>query len=255
MSLNTYFDKIVNYHYSILAPSFLALLLLVLEDIMDLDFSCPSHSLLGIFYGLSYFLIPLLIFGILGYKFSGIPKCECTLNCVKKTLCAPLLWTCILLSDGRYIACIAESSFKIDQEKNVEYIISTDEEKIKKIAASVSFWRAIFQILGAVGIFVHVCLYTVCCNAEKSSCRCGYEEITGTAPAELVEVKNEIYEQQKETVNQTVNNTVKVIFSANNAVWIKKLEDIINEEKKKRKKNEEKKEKQNLESQKLAHHL
>lgn len=104
-----------------------AMILLIVEEIMETEFKCPRWTTLKILYVLTYFLCPALI--TLGLSLSSQPTCilwfrsfgKCSYRQKGKMLCKvflpPLIWIVILLWDGRYIECIVSRS-EVDSNQN-----------------------------------------------------------------------------------------------------------------------------------------
>ncbi|XP_053324742.1 uncharacterized protein LOC128499827 [Spea bombifrons] len=115
MSLSQKLSHLIKSSFNILATSLLAFLLIVLEKLMETEFTCPSDPTLGICYSCAFFFLPILVLIALSMKYSpGVScgRCSCPgfwCGCLQVSV-APLLWCLILLTDGRYLTCFLKSA-------------------------------------------------------------------------------------------------------------------------------------------------
>ena len=144
MQVRKQFISVWKNHYNVLSVSLYSIILLVVEEIMELEFKCPQKKSLKKLYVVSYFFCPAFITFFLSLTShpAFIPWARCTGKCsccrkseiIFKAFLPPLIWCVILLCDGRYIDCVAStnkgnSSQNADQSRAAElpsdtYIIS-----------------------------------------------------------------------------------------------------------------------------------
>ncbi|CAM5131424.1 unnamed protein product [Natator depressus] len=119
--------------FGIASASLCSLILLGVEKIMELEFKCPPSHYWKVRYSLCYFLIPAMVLFLLSLAFQ--PQCPnsvmgcCNIHCLGKTFLPSIIWTVILLLDGRYVACLCKASEETITADNKEqpsdsYIIS-----------------------------------------------------------------------------------------------------------------------------------
>lgn len=148
-----------------------AIILLIVEEIMETEFKCPQWTALKKLYIFTYFLCPALITLVL--SLTSQPTCilwfrsfgKCSYRQKGEMLCKvflpPLIWCVILLWDGRYIECIVSRS-EVDSNQNANQTRAA-ESTIE--AYSVSQVRA----LGICNFRYFVCTY-FCIFKESEMC-------------------------------------------------------------------------------------
>ncbi|XP_044130076.1 uncharacterized protein LOC122923359 [Bufo gargarizans] len=201
------FRNFIHRHYGTLETSALALLLLLLEKSMESEFTCPSEPVFSRVYTAVFFLMPAMVLGVLGYKLSGV-KCKGSCICCLKTICGPLIWFCILLSDGRYVTCFSISNAR----------------QISQIFGIISF--SLLLILSFV-------MEELCCCRHISALyfREKYEE---KMLKELEEgLRSKAKKQQTEIAEDLVIMVTDESFAPQQANWLKNLENLICTEKNK----------------------
>lgn len=117
MSVTEKFMNIWKSHYNVLTVSFNSLIMVVVEEIMEVEFKCPQKESLQKLYVISYFFCPAFITFFM--SLTSHPDCIPLARCMRKRSCywksdiilkaflPPLIWCVILLCDGRYIDCVA----------------------------------------------------------------------------------------------------------------------------------------------------
>ncbi|TFJ95971.1 trypsin [Platysternon megacephalum] len=116
MALKKKFVETWQKELSIAAASFGSLILVGIEKIMEVEFKCPPKKTLRDWYGVLYFVVPAVVLFVLSVAFQ--PKClkRCCHSCRQccgssfKIFLPSLIWIVILLLDGRYVACLCETS-------------------------------------------------------------------------------------------------------------------------------------------------
>ncbi|XP_069823321.1 uncharacterized protein [Dendropsophus ebraccatus] len=211
--IQTFFLK----HYNILGTPVFALLLLVLEDIMDLDFSCPSDLVLGRWYSAMFFTMPSLVLWLLGYKLSGgrnktLTQPRQIYYCLKEIFYGPLLWVLILLADGRHLACFLTSF-------DVRY-------------GRTSYIKSVTQICGIIGICLVIMLsfYSKSCFFCRSS---GFNVCKRYERDVLWEIEEALHDKEKEKRKKVIDDIVRQYEDRMNMTdtkWLTMSEDIIKQE-------------------------
>ena len=115
MQVRKTFVSVWKNNYNVLSVSLYSLILLVVEEIMEMEFKCPREEWLKELLVCSYFLCPavIILFLSLNSISAYIPwsfrtrKYSCIWKTEKifKVLLPPLIWWVILLCDGRYVGC------------------------------------------------------------------------------------------------------------------------------------------------------
>ncbi|XP_073501171.1 uncharacterized protein [Phyllobates terribilis] len=204
-------------HHNVLGTSFFALLLLILEKLMEPEFDCPSDRGLGIAYSMTFFGIPTFVLFVLGCKFSeGCCKaphsCGDLVYTTIQIIYGPLLWFFILLADGRYAEC---------------FMRSLSGKDIGSAA------KAISQMLGvgitSLMILLSLWLENCCCGISTFYYRKKYERKMLEDIEEALRSKAQT--MQKEIIQDYVQMVPVDQFSPEQATWFEKLENIVHREK------------------------
>ncbi|XP_071983420.1 uncharacterized protein [Engystomops pustulosus] len=129
------FDDYVKAIYDFAASPVIALILISLESLLENEFVCPTNQVFGIMYSLVFIIGTTLIIMVL------FNPCKCSLlgddatepetvediedsQCCDLSCCgiframgnfvrkykAPIFWSLILITDGRYLVCLVESA-------------------------------------------------------------------------------------------------------------------------------------------------
>ncbi|XP_040214503.1 uncharacterized protein LOC120944781 [Rana temporaria] len=238
MSVMDAFRTLALSYFNILSTTGLALLLLLLEKLVESDFECPGDAMMSFGYSLFFIVVPCLILLFLGWKFSDLPCASCgscwsgCRSCYTfiRISTAPMLWFLIVLSDGRYLECLA---------------------KFLRRGEGNAIVKPIGQVVGLLGICVLIALrlFLSSCNC----CRCAqdtranwheqkYEEYL------LREVEDGIRKKANKIHEAYVEVLVEKAFSGGNCQtgikgWMKNLETLVSKAKKNAKKEIRKKKK------------
>ncbi|XP_073420511.1 uncharacterized protein [Dendrobates tinctorius] len=206
-------------HHNVVGTSLFALLLLILKNLMEPEFDCPSDKALGIAYSLTFFGIPTFVLFVLGCKFSR-GCCKAPNSCADmvyttiQILYGPLLWFFILLADGRYAGCFMRSLSGNSIGSNA---------------------KAISQMLGvgvtSLMILLSLWLENCCCGISTFYYRKKYEAKM------LQDIEGALRSKAQTMQNDIVQDYVQMVpddqFSPEQATWFEKLENIIYREKNK----------------------
>ncbi|XP_035745766.1 uncharacterized protein LOC118451814 [Egretta garzetta] len=159
-------------NYNVLTVSLYSIILVVVEEIMEIEFKCPQKESLKKWYVFSYFFCPAFIVFFL--SLTSNPACIPWARCIRKCSCCrksevvfkaflpPLIWCVILLCDGRYIGCVASRN-----EGN-----STQTATQSGAGEIPSDFYVISQVVGLVSLTAVIILYGLyymypfwfCCN-------------------------------------------------------------------------------------------
>lgn len=191
-----------------------AMILLIVEEIMETEFKCPRWTTLKILYVLTYFLCPALI--TLGLSLSSQPTCilwfrsfgKCSYRQKGEMLCKvflpPLIWIVILLWDGRYIECIVSRS-EVDSNQNANQT---------RAAESITEFYSYSQISGLLILTFVVIVYSLfhtypfwcCCKSEEE---CRKEELKNILEEKI---RKHVKELQNESIERTMEEEVKPLL-------------------------------------------
>ncbi|XP_069592004.1 uncharacterized protein [Ranitomeya imitator] len=206
-------------HHNVLGTSFFALLLLLLEKLMEPEFECPSDTALGIAYSMTFFGIPTFVLFVLGCKFSG-GCCKAPNSCpdmvytIIQIVYGPLLWFFILLADGQYAECFMRSLAGKSIGSNAKAISQMIGVGVTSLMILLSLW-----------------LENCCCGISTFYYRKKYE-------AKMLEdIEGALRSKAQTMQNGIVQDYVQMVpddqFSPDQATWFEKLENIIYREKNK----------------------
>ena len=146
-----------------------AIILLIVEEIMETEFKCPRWTALKKLYVSTYFLCPVLI--TIALSLTSQPTCilwfrsfrKCSYRQKGEMLCKvflpPLIWCVILLWDGRYVEC-AVSRSEVDSNQNANQTRAA-ESSIE--AYSISQVRA----LEICNFRYFICTYFCVCKESR----------------------------------------------------------------------------------------
>ncbi|XP_077133054.1 uncharacterized protein LOC143787836 [Ranitomeya variabilis] len=206
-------------HHNVLGTSFFALLLLLLKNLMEPEFDCPSDKAVGIAYSMTFFGIPTFVLFVLGCKFSG-GCCKAPHSCpdmvyiIIQILYGPLLWFFILLADGRYAECFMRSLSGKEIGSNAKAISQMIGVGVTSLMILLSLW-----------------LENCCCGISTFYYRKKYEAKM------LQDIEGAIRSKAQTMQNGIVEDYVQMVpddqFSPEQATWFEKLENIIYREKNK----------------------
>ncbi|XP_063174704.1 calcium homeostasis modulator protein 6-like [Chroicocephalus ridibundus] len=197
-------------HYNIVAVSFYSMILIVLEEIMEIEFKCPQRFSLKLGYVLSYFLCPAFI--ILVLSVTSNPACITCTCCIGKCswcrtaeiifriLLPPLIWCVILLCDGRYIDCVAsgnERNSKQNANQSTAAEFLSESYTISQIAG-----LAVLAVVSLLYGLYRVCHFWLCRNNKEH-----WKEDLGSLLEK--EVRKHIKEMKKEGAKDLMEKKVK----------------------------------------------
>lgn len=85
--------------------------MVVLEQLVEIDFACPCNPKLNLLFSMAYFVVPALFsFALLFYiQSSQIINYSSCLHCALVCLTPAVLWIMLLFFDGQYFACAKTS--------------------------------------------------------------------------------------------------------------------------------------------------
>ncbi|CAM5174174.1 unnamed protein product [Eretmochelys imbricata] len=161
--------------FGIASASLCSLILLGVEKIMELEFKCPPSHYWKVCYILCYFLMPAMVLFLLSLAFQ--PECPnsvtgcCNIHCLWKTFLPSIIWTVILLLDGRYVACLYKAS---------EEIITADNKEKPSDSYVKSQISGLGITLGIVFILFVYKKRSQCCKRERNRENPGSPDPQGT---------------------------------------------------------------------------
>ncbi|KAJ1135772.1 hypothetical protein NDU88_002203 [Pleurodeles waltl] len=119
MSRNKKFFETWKSVFPVLRVSMMTLILFVVEELMEVEFTCPADQEWMRYYSLAFFLFPASFWFLLSLLFqqNSFFMCRCKgglhrslcLSVLGKAGLPSVLWAIILLFDGRYLDCFANS--------------------------------------------------------------------------------------------------------------------------------------------------
>ncbi|MEE6472261.1 hypothetical protein FKM82_009554 [Ascaphus truei] len=148
---------------------FTALILFLLEEMMEVEFVCPPQKIWVVLYSLTFFFFPSMIcfFLTLFSQRKSFLFCRYNQNwncsygsSVCKACVPPIIWIIILLFDGRYVECLFRS-FNFNG-------IEISDTKIIPIPA-----YFISQMMGIAGFFLLVVIFMLVQYYPVWHCNCG----------------------------------------------------------------------------------
>ncbi|XP_072275330.1 uncharacterized protein [Pyxicephalus adspersus] len=189
-------------HFNIVGNSLLAIVLLGLEKLMDLEFICPNDKPLAICYSLVFIFVPTLMVGFVAWYFNPKKMCcktgekesntdivitnedydgERNTYAIKNENCrhcfetlqhhffpfkAVVIWGLIVITDGRYGACFVKSVYDLTEINHSN--ISSGKPALTWRELSSDNLIQVFQIIGLLLIFL-IIIVTVCFESKVIS--------------------------------------------------------------------------------------
>ncbi|KAF1671597.1 hypothetical protein FQV07_0007773, partial [Pygoscelis papua] len=187
------------------------IILIVVEEIVEIEFKCPQQKFLKELYVASYFFCPAFITFFL--SLTSHPACIPYARCIGRCSCCqkseiiftallpPLIWCVILLCDGRYIDCVASTN-----EGN-----NNQNANQRRAAELPSEFYIKSQVAGLFVLTAVVFLYGLCYMYPFWFC-CKYEEGHQREELESLleeEARKHIEVMKKEGTEQIMGQKVK----------------------------------------------
>lgn len=191
-----------------------AIILLIVEEIMETEFKCPRWTALKKFYVFTYFLCPALITCAL--SFASQPTCilwfrsfrKCSYRQKGEMLCMvvlpPLIWWVILLWDGRYVECMVSRS-EVDSNQNANQTRAA-ESSIEIYSISQVAGLCILTFTVIVYSLFHTYPFWCCCKDEEE---CAKEELENILEEKTWQCVQEL---QNESTEQIMEQEVKPLL-------------------------------------------
>ncbi|XP_040214504.1 uncharacterized protein LOC120944783 [Rana temporaria] len=198
--------RLITKNFNVVQTSFLALTLLFLEKIMDMEFVCPEmNHWLAVGYSLVFLLAPALIVLVVACYFSppewcckkktnntnngqggqedvplsgegdetnqpASPSCWDNFITCLKDYKAVFLWLLIVLTDGRYLDCLVKSASAVANNCTRPLPDCSKEYDFTVVQIS--------QITGLVSILLVIFVFCACkCKSKSERCAEIYEDI------------------------------------------------------------------------------
>ncbi|XP_075039895.1 uncharacterized protein LOC142099868 [Mixophyes fleayi] len=218
-------------NFDIFQNSVLAGTLLLLEKFMETEFKCPEHKVWGFFYGLLFIVLPTIMIIIVSFAYQGISCHTCCKNkhndtdieetetgtcsqCGKCKISWEVLksiknfvlnfkfaffWVFILITDGRYIACVWVSAFgtKEATKSMTSILMNKNETTVEEISL-----LQILQIIGLCLMFILI-ITVVCCERQSKRNKMKYKHLL-LEDTEIA-IKDEAKKKREEFINQFVS--------------------------------------------------
>ncbi|XP_073447408.1 uncharacterized protein [Aquarana catesbeiana] len=229
----------INKNFNVVQTSFLALIFLFLEKIMDMEFMCPeNYHGLAVAYSMVFLVVPaLIVLAVTCYfrstetcctkkkkatnngkggqekeSLTGKGKvkaqegccCSCCKPCCKtcwKDYKAVLFWLIIVLTDGRYMDCLVNSASAIHTNCTVPLPKCPKPDFIDVVVQ-------ISQIIGLLLILVVIFFYCVCkCKSKSGLYAERYEDILLQVTEDTIKQKTK--KKQEEYVESQLKEDKK----------------------------------------------
>lgn len=215
MEVREKFKSVWKNHYNVLSVSLYSLIMVVVEEIMELEFKCPQEKSLRVWYVTSYFSCPAFITFVL--SLTSHPACIPWAHCVGKCSCyrktqiifraflPPVIWCVILLCDGRYIDCVISGNEGNNIQSRADELPS--EFYTKSQVSGLFILTAVVTLCGLCHVFP--CWF--CCKNEEGHWR---EELQSRLEEGAM---NHIEELKNEGVEQIMEERVKPLLQPDNA--------------------------------------
>ncbi|XP_054664421.1 uncharacterized protein LOC129198824 [Grus americana] len=210
MQVRKQFFSLWRNHYNVLSVTLYSIILIVVEEIMEIEFKCPQKKALQKFYVASYFFCPAFITFFLSLTShpACIPWARCIGKCsccrkseiIFKALLPPLIWCVILLCDGRYIDCVFSTNEGNDN-KNANQSRAAELPSEFYIMSQIAGLFILAFVVTLYGLY-HVYPFWFCCNYEGHE----REELESLLEEET---RKHIEEMKKEGAEQIMEQKVK----------------------------------------------
>ncbi|XP_078501600.1 uncharacterized protein LOC144756000 [Lissotriton helveticus] len=222
MSRNKKFFEAWKSVFPVLKVSVMTLILFVFEELMEVEFTCPADRRWKRFYSLAFFCFPACFWFLLSLllqqssftvcRFKG---CQCSLCCsvLGKAVLPSFTWAIILLFDGRYLDCLANSYMN-----NTSTMVKGGQPPTETYLLSQMIGMLLFLVvlLGFLLVSYFPVWYCKCgervCKEGRSYDEIQYEKLM------VEEAESQIMEKTQEKRSQAIKTLLEQEMQASNSV-------------------------------------